>query len=490
MKFDQYKAEPYPIEAFPPQIRDAVEEVIKNSQAPDALVAMEFLSAMSACAQPVYDYLSPTGSKKPVSLNIMIIADSGERKTSVHTLVSKPLYEFEEFGTAQYQAELARYEAKLKVWETIDRGYLSQLRKQAENQAEQPGMELEADVDELLSLISRHHQLKPVKPRFRSYICQNTTERAFMDALEGDGEAITYMSDEGGILVKGGIFGFYERINKGWDGAAMLKMDRSNGVSIVARNPRVAVSALVQPSVFKDLNIKRGDGLRGSGHWARYLIGWPESTQGYRYTDTLEYEWLYLPEFHYKMKVLLAEDAERRKSSIANRRVLVFSAEAKSCLLELVNKTEDLIGPQGYYNDIKDAASKAVEIMSRLAALLHVFSGEEGEISLATLKCAVQLYNWHIREFKRIFAEQAVMTPAVKDAQVLEKYLWRAVWDKRYDDVPKNFVRTNGPLRTVERLDDAIEVLMRSGVIWIDKGRNNTTFINLNPDYFFKRPGR
>jgi hypothetical protein len=125
--------------------------------------------------------------------------------------------------------------------------------------------------------------------------------------------------------------------------------------------------------------------------------------------------------------------------------------------------------------------------MSRLAALLHVFSGEEGEISLATLNCAVDLYNWHIAEFKRIFADGDVMTLAVKDAQVLEKYLLRTVWNREHDDVPKNMVRTYGPLRTKERLDDAVEVLVRDGIIWMDQGRNNTTFINLNPNYFRTR---
>jgi len=475
MNYYQYTALPYPIDALPSRIRFAVQEVLKNTQAPDALVAMEFLSAMSACAQPLYDYESPTGGVRPVSLNTLVIAGSGERKTSVHSIVAKPVYEFDESRMLQSETELKDYEARQQIWTTINNGYHRQLKKRAENQVSN---------DDLLQLILEHSNDKPVKPRLRRFIRQNLTSRAFMDAIEGDGEAITCMSDEGGIVTKGGIFGFQALMNKGWDGAAMLAMDRSDGVSIVARNPRVAVSLLVQPSAFKELNDDKGENLRGSGHWARYLIGWPESTQGTRYTNTLEHDWKFLPQFHVKMKQVLEEHAERKKLGNDERKVLKFTERAKVRCLELINKTEELIGPWAYFSDIKDAASKAVEVMGRIAALLHVFSGEEGDVSLETLDRAVELYNWHAEEFKRIFSTEAAVTPAMADAHTLENYLLRTVWNSGYTWVKKNQVRNCGPIRTKERLNEALDILTQRNAVWIGKGKNNVSFINLQPTYF------
>jgi hypothetical protein len=478
MNNNQYSARPYPIGAFPTRIRSAVLEVLKNMQSPDALVSMEFLSAMSACAQGLYDYESPTGSLRPVSLNSVLIAESGERKTSVHTIVAKPLYEFDELNMERYLEESKTYESQLQVWTTISKGYHRQLKKRAESQESN---------EDLLKLILEHDHGKPEKPRLRRFIRQNITSRAFMDALDGDGEAITVMTDEGGVVTKGGIFTFQALLNKGWDGAALLAMDRSDGVSIVARNPRVAVSLLVQPSAFKELNDQRGENLRGSGHWARYLVGWPESTQGRRYTETLTLRWLHLPEFHRKMGDVLKEYAERRDAGITERKVLTFSEEAKHRILELVNKTEEFIGPWGYFKDIKDAASKAVEVMGRLAALLHVFAGENGQISLETLESAIALYDWHLNEFKRIFATEEVASPAVLDAQTLENYLLRTVWNNGYTFVKKNYVRNNGPLRSALRMNEALDVLVQRGAVWIGTGYKNVSFINLVPTYF---PGR
>ena len=45
---------PYPLNAFHLVTREAIEEVVRNVQAPDIMVAMEFFANMSAAAQGIY----------------------------------------------------------------------------------------------------------------------------------------------------------------------------------------------------------------------------------------------------------------------------------------------------------------------------------------------------------------------------------------------------------------------------------------------------
>lgn len=75
---------PYPWDAFHLVSREAIEEVVRNVQAPVALIAMEFLANMSASIQGLYDVHLPTGQTCPTSLYLAVIAESGERKTAVH----------------------------------------------------------------------------------------------------------------------------------------------------------------------------------------------------------------------------------------------------------------------------------------------------------------------------------------------------------------------------------------------------------------------
>ncbi|MCO5399754.1 YfjI family protein [Ralstonia soli] len=467
--------QPYPLNAFHLVIKEAAEEVVRHVQAPDALVGMEFLTNMSASAQGLYDVRLPTGQIRPLSLNLLTVADSGERKTGVHDLVAAPLYEFDQERIRRHEADFAQYELDMRVWEQIDKGLRRRLTKLT--QEDKP-------IEETCLQLSEQAAAKPVMPRPRRIMHQNATERAIMDALEGDGESIAFISDEGDVIIKGGALKQLGVLNKAWDGAQMLTMDRSNGVSIVVRNPRVTVSYQVQPAVLKELLDRRGDVMRGSGHWARYLVGCPTSTQGIRFTYRLTNEWRHLPRFHECMRDVLNERGRRIDAGVMERTTLEFMEDASSRWIVLGNELESALGLDGDLHDIKDHASKALEITGRVAALLHVFSMQEGAISVDTLNRAVSIVGWHIDEFRRIFSPEYAVPQEQADAQVLERYLRKryARWNRWV--VEKNKVLRNGPVRPVSRLDAALDCLNAAGAVWVGVGLRNEQYINLNQAYF------
>jgi len=466
---------PYPLTAFHLVIKEAAEEVWRNVQAPDALIGMAFLTNMSASAQGLYDVRLPTGQVRPLSLNELVVADSGERKTGVHDLVGGPLYAFDQSRMAKYETDLAEYQLENRIWKAVEVGLRRQLTKLT--QEGQP-------IDELCRQLSEHEAAKPVKPRLRRIMRQNATERAIMDALEGDGESIAFISDEGEIIIKGGALTLTGTLNKTWDGVRMLSLDRSDGVSIVVRNPRVTVSYMVQRRVLKELLDRRGDVMRGSGHWARYLIGCPASTQGTRYIYDIDNQWCHLPKFHERMRELLDEFGHRLDAGVLGRTILEFSDDAIVSWIDLTNQTESMLRPWGYMHDIKDFASKALEIAGRVAALLHVFSKQEGKISVDTLNRAVAIVEWHLHEFKRLFSPEIAIPQEHADAQVLEHYLFVNYWCRNFAFAQKNLVLRQGPIRPASRLDAALNCMIVAGRVWITTGQRRERYINLSGPYF------
>ena len=108
---------PYPIDAFLVNPRNAINEVWGYVRAPDAVVAMSFLEAMSIAIQGSVDVRLPTGEVRPVSLDLLTIAKSGERKSTVDRLVMKPIFDFDKEQLKQSKLEMNQYRAELAVWE-------------------------------------------------------------------------------------------------------------------------------------------------------------------------------------------------------------------------------------------------------------------------------------------------------------------------------------------------------------------------------------
>lgn len=467
---------PYPLDAFHLIVKNAAEEVIRQVQAPDALVGMSFLTSMSASAQGLFDVRLPTGQVRPVSLNLLTVAESGERKTAVDNLVSAPIYSFDLQRIEKYEADDDAYDNKIGKWKSVDKGLRNKITKLTQDN--QP-------IDELCRQMDDHAAEKPIKPRARRIMRQNATLRAIMEAFEGDGETAAFMGDEGEIIIKGGALNQIGILNKMWDGSPLLTLDRSEHVSVIVRNPRVTVSYMVQSAVLEDLLERRGNIMRGSGHWARYLVGWPASTQGTRYTYHLKQTWHHLPRFHERVTELLDEYGRRVDAGVVERTTLAFSEEATARWIELMNQTESQIAPWGNWHDIKDFASKMVEITGRVAAILHVFSKQEGKkISVDTLNRAVAIIGWHLQEFKRIFSPQCVMPQAEVDAQKLEGYLHSQYWKRGFQAAAKNEVLHNGPVRPVSRLDAALNCLLLRNGVSFGIGLRKERYIMLNGTYF------
>lgn len=467
---------PYPIDAFHNIVRDAVYEVGRCLQAPDALIANSFLTAMSIACQSHVDVQLPPGPVCPVPLYIATIAESGERKTAVDNLVCAPIYDHDTKKAKAYKSMLAEYRAAKHFWSTVDTALQQRVRS-----AVKSGRDLSRLRDELMT----HNLQEPSKPVSGTIIHENITESALMNALRGNGKAIAIMSNEGANVLDGGAMNNFGGLNKAWDGAKVIVLDRAYD-HVAISNPRVTVSFMVQAHVFRKFIDKGANIARASGHLARYLVADPASTQGTRSASLQEPTWEALHVFHNRVTELLEAAMVARAEGGKSRSVLSFSPEAKERWVWIQNEVERRIGLDGDLSSVRDFASKFMEIMSRVAAIFHHFTSQEGNtISLETLNRALDVTTWHLDEFKRLFGDANDEPQLVTDSRKLLRYLYLHVWCRHAEVIPRNDVRQGGPVRQRGRFEAALDHLCRENSIWVGptQGRRKL-FVFLNPNIF------
>ncbi len=116
------KPMPYPVDALPGVIGEAVAEVTEFAQCPAALTACSALSAISTVGAGLVDLQRANQLVGPASLYLMAIADSGECKSTVDGYFTKAIREYEAVQEELAQQALRDYRSALKAWEAKKAG--------------------------------------------------------------------------------------------------------------------------------------------------------------------------------------------------------------------------------------------------------------------------------------------------------------------------------------------------------------------------------
>ncbi|MGB5786939.1 MAG: YfjI family protein [Stenotrophomonas geniculata] len=467
----------YPLNAFLVVARDAGNEISRNVQAPEALIGMSLIHAISMACQGLIDVKLPTGQVRPVSQNLLIIAESGERKSTVSSLLFAPFREADTEAVASHKENKEAYQVELGAWEAKNKGLRSAVAR-AINRGQ--------DSDELEARLLEHGRCKPTEPRLRYFMRQEITGKAITEALVGDGESIAISTDEGHVLFRSEAMLHLGLLNRLWDSPGVLMRDRADE-NLLAMNPRVSVSIMTQYEPLKAFLDGKGSVAKGSGHWARYLVGWPQSNMGFRMVSGVEPIWEHLPVFQQRIRVLLDRYRTQIESGSIERELIEFSLDAKSRWVELAQETERLQRQGEYLSDINDFAAKVMEILARLAAAMHYFAEEAGPISVDTINRAFEIVKWHESEYKYLFSPENAAPQDLVDARAVAHYLKARVWRGIYSDtwVPRNDVLRNGPVRKRDRLLSALELLQMRGAIAVGTGpRDRKCYLQLMNNFF------
>lgn len=443
-----------------PLLREAVREVERNVKAPRGLNLFAALAAITIPIQGLYDVRKPTGQIGPMTLMSLLLADSGERKSTVENVFFQSIREFQSDQFNVYTSDLKVWKAKLKIWDKKNKVILAAIGKLAAN-----GEPTDAEEARLVE----HDLLEPVKPKQFKILYEDATPEALFSGLHKDLSTAGLVSSEGGGMLNGRALSDLSKLNAVWSGDS-ISVERKTTVSFEIAGARLTTSIMAQKSAFDEYMNRCGEKSRGSGLWARFLVCYPESTQGTRTIKNETMHWDQCKKFSARITELLRQNVVLLNSPAHERQIVDFSPEAGELWLDVFNSIESETKEGKRFYGIGDHASKLADNIARVAALLHVFEGFSGGISMATLQFSIDFCLWCSDEFHNLFV---LPEQEVADALELDNWLWRYREDGT-DAIPKNYIRQHCPnkLREKNRLDRAFEELRRQrklGFFWQGK---------------------
>lgn len=468
----------YPLDALPGAIGEAVREVVGFVQCPGALAACSALSAVSLVIQGLVNVRRAEGLSGPTSLYLLAIAESGERKTTCdgHFLNAIRAWEAEQADVMA--PEIAKHCAKLKAWEARCDGIVASIKERSRK--DQPS---EAEARELEEMETD----KPVAPKVPRVVFGDTTPEALAWNLASGWPSAGVLSSEAGIVFGGhgmkadSAMRNLALLNVLWDGGSQ-RVDRRQSGSFIVRGARLTMGLAAQPETVRAF-LEATKGLaRGSGFAARFLIAWPESTQGARPFREPPDKWPHLSRFHQRAAELLAYPLALSGAGELTPAVLDFTPEAKAHWIAFHDEVEAELRAGGDMETARDVASKAADNAARLAALFHVFEqGPAGMVGADHLRAGARIAAWHLYEARRFLGTLALPRAAI-NARKLEAWLLKRCNADGAESVSTREVRQFGPatLRVGTALQDAIAELAEAGRATLVK-EGKQVRIHLNP---------
>ena len=467
--------EPYPIDALPLLIRAAVEEVAGFVKAPLPMVASSALAALSLVIQAHVNVKRAEKLHGPAGLFLLTIADSGERKSTCDGFFTQPIRDFEENEAEAAKPLLKDYQAEIETWEAKRGGIKEKIRQLAKSGK---------TTDEAESALRDLEHTKPEAPRIPRLIYADATPEALAFGLAKQWPSGGVVSAEAGIVFgshgmgKDSVMRNLAMLNQLWDGNT-LTIDRRTTESYTVRGARLTVALQVQEPTLREFFSRSGALARGTGFLARFLVAWPESTQGQRPFTEAPANWPYLAAFHRRIAAILDQPLPIDEDGALSPPMLSMAPEAKAAWVEYHNAIESELSSGGELYDVRDVASKSADNAARLAALFQMFEGAGDAIGPESFEGASRIAAWHLHEARRFFGELAL--PAeLADAARLDSWLIAHCIRERTHFVGKNHVRQHGPMRDRARLDAAIRELERLDRLRLKEDERRLT-IQVNP---------
>lgn len=480
-------AEPYPADALPDEIQQAVEEVRTFTKAPVPLVASSALATLSLAGQAHINVKRADHLTGPTSLFFLSLADSGERKSTTDGMFSNPIREYDRAEAEKAKPELKNYAANYAGWEAEREGVLTAIKQAAKNG------ELTGDLKDKLAELE---QKKPPAPRVPQLLHGDDTPEHLAYTLAHKYPSAGILTAEAGLVFGShgmgtdSIMRNLALFNTLWDGGAH-QIGRRTSESYTVRGARLTMGLQVQAPTLRSFYERSGALARGTGFFARFLLAWPESTQGYRPFSDPPDAWPALEGFHRRISEILNMEGNIDGDGALTPTQMSLSPEAKTTWVSFHDGIEEKLRTGGELYDVRDVASKVADNAARLAALFELFCSKNSNfsssnVSVEHMEAACRIAAWHLNESRRFFGELAIPTE-LADAAQLDAWLLRYCLQEEVSQVKIQKIQQYGPgklrnkptlLRTVRELEKLARIRLVEGKI-----------IMVNPALFTKKEG-
>ena len=448
--------EPYPIDALPYIIQKAVEEVLSFTKAPIPLVASSALAAIALAVQAHIDVKRAEKLTGPVSLFLLTIADSGERKTTCDKFFTAAIKQYQQDQLELIQPELKDHKAVLDAWKA-KAGLMEKIRQRAKKN--------ESTTTTEKTLLGLEHA-KPKPPSLPNLLRGEETPENLAWVLAREWPSGGVVSSDAGIVFgahgmgKDSIIRNLALLNILWDGGE-LSIGRRTTESFTVRGARLTMALQVQEATLRNFFERSGGLARGTGFLARFLVAWPESTQGQRPYSDPPAHWPALEVFNRRLTEILNMPVPLDEKGTLFPLQLDLDRAAKTEWVSFHDAIESELGSGGRLYDVRDVASKVADNAARLAGLFQVFTkGMSDPVGKACVQSASRIANWHLNEARRFFGELA-LPEEIKNVVMLEDWLIDYCRREGVNTIPCRKIQQYGPnaLRTKGKLDPALQEL-------------------------------
>jgi hypothetical protein len=433
---EQIAPQDYPIDSLPDAVRFAVQEVAGFVKAPIPLIATSALSALSLAIQAHTDVQRAEKLAGPCSLFMLAIAESGERKSSCDGYFTKPIRDYEAQAQDAAKPLIKAYESELEAWEAQRCGIKDAIKSLAKN-----NKPTTAQTQQLHALDAS----RPIPPRVPKLIYSDATPEALCYSLAKNWPSGGVISSEAGSVFGGhgmnaeSVMRNLAALNQLWDGAT-LPVERRSSESFTVRGARLTMALQVQEATIRAFFANTKGLARGTGFLARFLVSWPESTQGTRHFTEAPANWPALATFNERLTAILNWPAPIDTDGALSPAMLTLAPDAKAAWVAFHDAIESELATGGELCEVRDVASKTADNAARLAALFHTFTGSIGPIDIKAMESAARVTLWHLHEARRFLGEMA-MPAELANAGRLEAWMLDYCKREHTDQVPTRVIQ-------------------------------------------------
>lgn len=445
------KSEPYPVANLGPVLSRAAVAIGRKVQVPESIAAQSVLASAALTAQAIADVRLPYGQTRPLSLYLVTVAASGDRKSTADNEALWPLRKREK--------DLKEiYEADLKLWNVEVGAHGAEKRKIEANKK----LSLSERKDALQDLGS-----EPERPLYPFLTAPDPTVEGLLKAWVNAPASLGIFTAEGGQFTGGHGMGAENRLKSAaifseiWDGHPVKRIRAGDGVSMLYGR-RLSLHLMVQPDAAVGF---LGDRLlRDQGLLSRVLVAAPESIAGTRlYRNVQPEDDAAIRAYGARLLSILESEwpLEEGKRNELSPRVLTMSSAATAAWTMFFDHVEKQTGRGSGLNPIADFAAKAAEHAARIAGVLTIIDDCQAEvIEQAAMADALALVDWYVAESLRL--QQAARTdPNLLQAQALLD------WIRSHDEGQIDFrdILRLGPAqtRTKAAAEKAVDTLLAHG---------------------------
>jgi hypothetical protein len=350
-----------------------------------------------------------------VSLYLLTVARSGERKTSCDAPLLAALRDFEKEQAKAHRTAVASWQNAHALWS----GERSRILAEAKKGQGEGRTAAQADLRALGP--------EPAMPPLPDRTVAEPTFEGLTRLFALGQPSLGLFSDEGGQFLGGHGMNSDNRqktvaaLNGLWQGDSICRTRAGDGHTVLYGR-RLAVHLMTQPVAAQAL---LADPLaEGTGFLARFLISESPSTIGTRLAAKARPNPAALVAFEARLRAILEEPLPMWEETRELRpRTLPLSAKARELLARYADAVEAAQAPGGDLHHIAAAASKSAEQACRIAGVLCLWRDlHAAEVSPADMANGIELAQYYLGEASRL-ADAAAVTGEIDKAERLRRWL-------------------------------------------------------------------